>query len=69
MAALNEQSWSANYHFSDFGSGHAPGGLVVLSKVPIDYVGFTIEDHFVIGYGLDYQDRFRNVPYIGHKVR
>jgi len=38
-------------------------------EVPIDYVGFTIDDHFVIGYGLDYEDRFRNVPYIGHKVR
>jgi hypoxanthine phosphoribosyltransferase len=37
--------------------------------VPIDYVGFTIDDHFVIGYGLDFEDRFRNVPYIGHKVR
>lgn len=38
-------------------------------EVPIDYVGFTIDDHFVIGYGLDYHDRFRNIPYIGHKVR
>ncbi len=37
--------------------------------VPIDYVGFTIEDLFVIGYGLDFEDRFRNLPYIGHKVR
>lgn len=33
-------------------------------EVPIDYVGFTIEDHFVVGYGLDYGDRFRNLPYI-----
>ena len=41
LAALNEQSWSANYHFSDFGSGHAPGGLIVLSKVPIDYVAYV----------------------------
>ncbi len=37
-------------------------------EVPIDYVGFVIEDHFVIGYGLDYHDRFRNVPFIGHKT-
>lgn len=46
---------------------HKPARTKV--EVPIDYVGFTIDDHFVIGYGLDYQDRFRNVPYIGHKVR
>ncbi|HRE91191.1 MAG TPA: hypoxanthine phosphoribosyltransferase [Myxococcota bacterium] len=46
---------------------HKPSRTKV--EVPIDYVGFTIEDHFVIGYGLDYQDRFRNVPFIGHKVR
>jgi hypoxanthine phosphoribosyltransferase len=32
--------------------------------VVIDYVGFTIEDHFVVGYGLDHADRFRNLPYI-----
>jgi hypoxanthine phosphoribosyltransferase len=46
---------------------HKPSRTKV--EVPIDYIGFTIDDHFVIGYGLDYQDRFRNVPYIGHKVR
>jgi hypoxanthine phosphoribosyltransferase len=31
----------------------------------IDYLGFTIEDLFVVGYGLDYAQRYRNVPYIG----
>lgn len=45
---------------------HKPARTKV--EVPIDYKGFTIEDKFVIGYGLDYEDRFRNVPYIGHKV-
>ena len=35
--------------------------------VPMDYLGFTIEDYFVIGYGLDYADRFRNLPFIGWK--
>jgi hypoxanthine phosphoribosyltransferase len=34
-------------------------------SVPIDYLGFTIEDRFVVGYGLDYAERFRNLPFIG----
>jgi hypoxanthine phosphoribosyltransferase len=33
--------------------------------VPIDYCGFTIEDLFVVGYGLDFDERYRNLPYIG----
>lgn len=33
--------------------------------VPVDYVGFVIEDHFVIGYGLDCAGRYRNLPYVG----
>jgi hypoxanthine phosphoribosyltransferase len=34
-------------------------------QVPIDYLGFTIEDVFVVGYGLDAAQRHRNLPYIG----
>ena len=34
-------------------------------EVPVEYVGFTIEDRFVIGYGLDYNEKYRNLPYIG----
>lgn len=34
-------------------------------KVHIDYLGFEIEDKFVIGYGLDYAGRYRELPYIG----
>lgn len=34
-------------------------------EVPIDYLGFSIEDHFVVGYGLDYDELYRNIPYIG----
>jgi hypoxanthine phosphoribosyltransferase len=30
-----------------------------------DYVGFEVDDHFVVGYGLDYAGRYRNLPYIG----
>lgn len=37
-------------------------------EVPIDYKGFTIDDHFVVGYGLDVDQRLRNLPYIGRKV-
>jgi hypoxanthine phosphoribosyltransferase len=33
--------------------------------VKVEYVGFTIEDRFVVGYGLDYAEKFRNLPYIG----
>ena len=34
-------------------------------EVPIDYCGFPIEDLFVVGYGLDYAEKYRNLPYIG----
>jgi hypoxanthine phosphoribosyltransferase len=34
-------------------------------SVPIDYLGFTIEDKFVVGYGLDFAQRYRNLPFIG----
>ena len=30
-----------------------------------DYFGFTVPDEFVVGYGLDYDERYRNLPYIG----
>ncbi len=33
--------------------------------VPVDYTGFQIPDEFVVGYGLDYDQRYRNLPYIG----
>jgi hypoxanthine phosphoribosyltransferase len=36
-----------------------------LRAVDIDYVGFRIPDKFVVGYGLDYAQRYRNLPYIG----
>ena len=33
-------------------------------EVPVEYIGFTIEDKFVVGYGLDYDEKYRNLPYI-----
>ena len=45
-------------------------GLLVKERprehsIPIDYVGFTIPDKFVVGYGLDFAEKYRNLPYIG----
>lgn len=34
-------------------------------EVNVDYTGFTIPDEFVVGYGLDYAQKYRNLPYIG----
>lgn len=36
------------------------------AHVPIDYLGFTIPNKFVVGYGLDVAQRYRNLPYIGY---
>ena len=33
-------------------------------NLQVDYVGYVIPDHFVVGYGLDYENRYRNLPYI-----
>lgn len=35
------------------------------ADVPVDYLGFDIPNEFVVGYGLDYAERYRNLPYIG----
>jgi hypoxanthine phosphoribosyltransferase len=35
-----------------------------LVEVAVDYIGFTIDDHFVVGYGLDYAEKFRNLGHI-----
>jgi hypoxanthine phosphoribosyltransferase len=51
---------------------HSIRVCVLLSKkkqrareVDTDYVGFEIEDEFVVGYGLDFREHYRNLPYIG----
>ena len=35
------------------------------AEVPLDYVGFDIPDRFVVGYGLDHAERYRNLPFVG----
>ena len=35
-------------------------------KLDADYLGFEIDDKFVVGYGLDYNEKYRNLPYIGY---
>ncbi len=42
---------------------HKPARARVV--IAVDYLGFTIEDKFVVGYGLDFAERYRNLPYIG----
>lgn len=59
----------------DILAAREPAGLrlaCLLSKpsrrqidVPVDYVGFEIADRFVVGYGLDFDEKYRNLPYIG----
>lgn len=34
-------------------------------EVDVDYTGFVVPDNFIVGYGLDYQQRYRNLPYLG----
>jgi hypoxanthine phosphoribosyltransferase len=36
-----------------------------VEKVKPDYVGFEIPDFFVVGYGLDFAERYRNLPFVG----
>jgi hypoxanthine phosphoribosyltransferase len=42
---------------------HKPSRL--RARIPIQYLGFTLPDLFVVGYGLDAGEKFRNVPFIG----
>ncbi|MDD5081808.1 MAG: hypoxanthine phosphoribosyltransferase [Dehalococcoidales bacterium] len=39
-----------------------------IADVPLDYVGFDLPDEFVVGYGLDYKEEYRNLPFIGIPV-
>lgn len=56
-------------------AAHRPASLKVCAllekpararvRIPLDYRGFVIGDEFVVGYGLDHEERYRNLPYIG----
>ena len=37
-------------------------------EVPVDFVGFTVPEKFLVGYGMDYNDSFRGLPYIGELI-
>ena len=39
-----------------------------VTDVKVDYTGFRVPDEFVVGYGLDYDQKYRNLPYIGKVV-
>ena len=36
-----------------------------VKPITVDYVGFTVPDAFIVGYGLDYAEKYRNLPYVG----
>jgi len=37
-------------------------------EVPVEWTGYTIQDEFVVGYGIDYAQQYRHLPYIGHVI-
>lgn len=67
------------FHLKNLLLGRNPNSLEIVTlldkpdrrtaDVEADYVGFTIPDKFVVGYGLDYDQRYRNLPYIGVVVQ
>lgn len=71
---IADTGWTLQYLLKLFSTRNplSLGVCVLLDKpsrreveVPLDFVGFEIEDHFVVGYGLDYAGLYRNLPYIG----
>lgn len=40
-----------------------------IEDITVDYVGYNIQDEFVVGYGMDYNNRYRELPYIGYIIK
>ena len=63
------------YYIKNYLAGRKPASIKICtlldkpfgrqSPVQADYVGFTCPDGFVVGFGLDYAERYRNLPYVG----
>ena len=58
-------------YLNDLGAGNFSGACALLDKrsrrlveSPIRFVGFEVGDDFLVGYGLDFQGRYRNLPFI-----
>lgn len=37
-----------------------------MEEIKVDYTAFEVENKFIVGYGLDYEDKYRNLPYVGY---
>lgn len=69
-------SWNTLYYLKDILEKRNPKSLKIctlldkksrrVKNIVPDYIGFEIENKFVVGYGLDYKDCFRNLPFIGY---
>lgn len=63
------------FHLKNLLEGREPKSLKIVTlldkpdrrvvEVKVDYCGFEIPDEFVVGYGLDYAQKYRNLPYVG----
>ena len=72
---MNEEEFKAVAKVREILSLREPKSLAIctlldkperrVTDVDVEYVGFQIEDKFVVGYGLDYDQQYRNLPYIG----
>jgi hypoxanthine phosphoribosyltransferase len=62
--------WAARQHLLGFGPRSLAACVLLVKEgaqeveVPVEYVGFTVPDRFLVGYGLDYAQRYRNLPYL-----
>ncbi|HGA2968990.1 hypothetical protein JJP91_14210 [Enterobacter hormaechei] len=78
-ARIAELGRQITEHYKDSGSemvlvGLLRGSFMFMAdlcrevQVPVEFVGFSIPDEFVVGYGIDYAQRYRHLPYVGKVV-